>query len=396
MAMAASPLKNYLCCFLLVTFFTSCNQQSGKTSDAAISVASPPQDSSAENNSSASNLESWTLGPFQKEDALNPILAADSTTLFYCPVRQDSVKWEEKDVFNPAAVVRNGKVHLLYRAEDKIGKFAGTSRIGLAISTDGLHFKRMPKPVLYPDNDFMKKYEWEGGCEDPRVIETAAGTYVMTYTTYDGKTARLCVATSPDLQTWKKQGLAFEKAYKGKYKNTWSKSGAIVCQRKGSQLIATKINGKYWMYWGDTDMFMATSDNLLDWTPLEEKDKLAVAFGPRPGQFDSRLVEPGPPAMLTEAGVLLIYNSMNLDQGGTPALPAGTYTPGQILLDPKDPTKVLQRTAHYFMKPDKDYEITGQVGNVCFLEGLVNLQNKWFLYYGTADSKIAVATSTTQ
>ncbi|RDC65685.1 glycoside hydrolase family 130 protein [Adhaeribacter pallidiroseus] len=374
----------------LLFLFVSCNQQSTKQTEA--DTKSGSTESSSQANQEVTKTEAWTLGPFRKEDALNPILGPDSTTKFYDPIRRDSVKWEEKDVFNPAAVMRNGQVHLLYRAEDKIGKFAGTSRIGLAISQDGLHFKRMPNPVLYPDNDFMKKYEWEGGCEDPRVVETLEGTYVMTYTTYDGKTARLCVATSKDLQTWKKHGLAFGKAYNGKYKDIWSKSGAIVCQRQGSQIVANKINGKYWMYWGDTDMFMATSDNLLDWTPLEENNKLAVAFGPRPGQFDSRLVEPGPPAMITEAGILLIYNSMNLDKGGTAALPAGTYTAGQILLDPKVPTKVLQRTANYFMKPEKEYEITGQVGNVCFLEGLVFLNNKWFLYYGTADSKIAVAT----
>ena len=378
--------------FLISSLFlvVSCQQQSKQPIE--VSNSQEVVKDSSQTAPVASRAEAWTLGPFRKEDKLNPILEPDSTTQFYDPIRRDSVKWEEKDVFNPAAVVRNGQVYLLYRAEDKIGKFAGTSRIGLAISRDGLNFKRMPKPVLYPDNDFMKKYEWEGGCEDPRVVETSAGTYVMTYTTYDGKTARLCVATSKDLQTWKKHGLAFEKAYKGKYKDIWSKSGAIVCERNGSQIVATKVNGKYWMYWGDTDMFIATSDDLLDWTPVEENNKLAAAFGPRPGQFDSRLVEPGPPAMITKDGILLIYNSMNLDKGGAAALPAGTYTAGQILLDPKDPTKVLQRTANYFMRPEKEYEITGQVGNVCFLEGLVNLKNTWFMYYGTADSKIAVAT----
>ena len=46
---------------------------------------------------------------------------------------------------------------------------------------------------------------------------------------------------------------------------------------------------------------------------------------------------------------------------------------------------------HSFMKPDKAYEMNGQVNNVCFLEGLARFKNKWFLYYGTADSKIAVA-----
>jgi predicted GH43/DUF377 family glycosyl hydrolase len=85
---------------------------------------------------------------------------------------------------------------------------------------------------------------------------------------------------------------------------------------------------------------------------------------------------------------------MNLDKGGDPALPAGTYTAGQILFDPKNPAQVLHRTTQYFMKPEQPYEITGQVGNVCFLEGLAYLSPTWYLYYGTADSKIAVATLT--
>ena len=157
-----------------------------------------------------------------------------------------------------AAVVRNDTVFLLYRAEDKIGKFAGTSRIGLAWSTDGLHFTRFPLPVLYPDNDSLKKYEWEGGCEDPRIVEDDKGTYYLTYTAYDGDKARLMVASSTDLFHWIKHGLAFADAYNGKYVNEWSKSGSIVCKYENARLndavgqgkeIAAKINGKYWMYW---------------------------------------------------------------------------------------------------------------------------------------------------
>jgi predicted GH43/DUF377 family glycosyl hydrolase len=340
-------------------------------------------------------LEEWVLGPFIKQDEVNPCLSPLSSSSFYCPVRRDSVKWEAKDVFNPAAVVRKGKVYLLYRAEDPVGQYQGTSRIGLAVSNNGLNFKRHPTPVLYPDNDFMKVYEWEGGCEDPRIVESETGTYVLTYTAYDGKTARLCVASSPDLLTWKKNGLAFGKAHGGKYKDVWSKSGAIVCRREGNHMVAARIKAKYWMYYGDTEMFVATSDNLLDWTPVETKDgNPMVVFGPRKGRFDSRLVEPGPPPFLTKQGIRFIYNSMNLDTGGDPALPVGTYAAGQVLIDPENPAVVLKRTASYFIHPDKDYEKSGQIGNVCFLEGLVYFKGHWLLYYGTADSRIAVASYT--
>lgn len=102
---------------------------------------------------------SWTLGPFTKADAVNPILGPQPATDFYCPVRQQRVHWEEKDVFNPCAVVRHDQVYLFYRAEDTLGRYKGTSRIGLAISDDGLHFERHGPPVLYPDHDAMYDYE---------------------------------------------------------------------------------------------------------------------------------------------------------------------------------------------------------------------------------------------
>src|SRR6188474_1517827 len=298
----------------------------------------------------------WALLPFTKADDANPVLLPDTTSTFLCPVRNTIVQWEEKDVFNPAAVVRNDTVFLLFRAEDSIGKYAGTSRIGIAWSTDGLHFTKHPIPVLYPDNDASKIYEWEGGCEDPRVVEDENGTYFMTYTAYDGDKARLLIASSKDLYHWTKHGHAFKNDTAEV--NKWSKSGSIDCKYENGKATAAKIDGKYCMYWGDTD---------------------------------SDLVEPGPPAMLTERGIVLIYNSRNVPSKGDTNLAEGTYAASQILFDKNNPTKVIDRMDTYFMKPDKPYEITGQVNHVCFVEGLVNYKGKWFLYYGTADSKIAVA-----
>jgi len=349
---------------------------------------------------------SWALLPFTKLDSVNPVLAPGNAS-FMCPVRKQNVLWEEKDVFNPAVAVRNDSLFLLYRAQDKVGKPAGTSRIGLAASTDGVHFTRMPAPVLYPDNDAYKKYEWEGGCEDPRVVEDSAGTYYMTYTAFDGKQARLFVATSTDLVHWKKYGCVFAKAYNGKYMNVWSKSGSIVSNYSSDgKITAVKINGKYWMYWGDKYIWAATSDDLINWAPVEKaqgdttKDeitsygvdvtKLKPVIKYRPGKFDNDLVESGPPAILTPNGIVLLYNGRNLPATGDKSLVEGTYTSCQILLDKADPTHTVDRMNDYFMKPDKPYELTGQVNQVCFIEGLAKFKNKWWLYYGTADSKIAV------
>ena len=126
-------------------------------------------------------------------DILGPIL--EST--FYCPIQKKDVPWEDKQVLCATAAVKDGKVYLLYRAENRSGgPVAKTSRIGLAISDDGRHFKCQAAPVLYPDEDASKLYEWTGGCEDPRVALSEDGAYVMTYTAFDGKRPRLFVATS--------------------------------------------------------------------------------------------------------------------------------------------------------------------------------------------------------
>jgi predicted GH43/DUF377 family glycosyl hydrolase len=332
----------------------------------------------------------WALLPFAKADGVNPILSAGNGK-FICPILKKEVLWEEKDVFNPAAVVRNDSVYLIYRAEDTIGKYAGTSRLGLAVSADGLHFTRRIAPVFYPAEDSMKIYEWEGGIEDPRIVESESGMYIMTYTAYDGKVARLCLASSPDLLNWTKHGLVLT----GAYIDSWSKSGAIVAKQMGEKIIAQKINNKYWMYFGDTDLFLASSDDLIHWQPVEENSKIKSILRPREGYFDSRLVESGPYALLTEKGIVLIYNGMNLDSGGDSTIAKGAYCAGQALFDAADPTKLIDRLEKNFLRPDRPYEISGQINQVCFVEGLVPFKGKWFLYFGTADSKIAVATSST-
>src|SRR5437762_3289444 len=172
----------------------------------------------------------WMFGPFQKPTQVNPIIAPIGAATFLSPMTDSVVRWEELATFNPAAVVRGGKVYVLYRAEDATGKREigfHTSRLGLAESTDGLRFTRRRAPVLYPDKDVQARYEWTGGVEDPRVVETEDGTYVLTYTQWNRDIPKLAVATSKDLVHWKKYGPAFAKADSGKYLKIKTKSGAI-------------------------------------------------------------------------------------------------------------------------------------------------------------------------
>jgi predicted GH43/DUF377 family glycosyl hydrolase len=340
----------------------------------------------------------WMLGPFEKPRDVNPILTPNKTATFRARPGEPPVHWEETATFNPAAVVRNGSIHVLYRAEDASGEQKigyHTSRIGLARSTDGLRFTRSPSPVLYARDDAQASNESPGGVEDPRIVESEDGRYVMTYTQWNRQVPRLAVATSRDLITWEKHGPVFAKAAGGKYLTVESKSGAIVSRVVGNRLVATRVNGKYWMYFNVPNVMIATSDDLIDWTPLEvEQGRPLAVLSPRAGYFDSWLVEPGPPAIRTDRGIVLLYNAGNSDRFGDPALPARVYTAGQALFDARNPIKLLDRTDQPFLRPTEDYERTGQYPEgTTFVEGLVPFNGRWFLYYGSADSRVGVAVS---
>ncbi|MEY4629740.1 MAG: hypothetical protein RLZZ595_2066 [Bacteroidota bacterium] len=345
-----------------------------------------------------SNVSSAQFIADFKKPATNPLLGPDSSYTFFCPVQKKDVQWQKADVFNPAAIVRNDTVFLLFRAEDNKDAKLGhrTSRIGLAVSTDGIHFKRYPKPVLFPDVDEMQQWDYPGGCEDPRVVQTEDGTYLMLYTSWNSKVARLSSAISKDLIHWKKQGPVFLKAHQGKFNEGWSKSGSVITKMVNGKIVAAKMNGKYWMYWGENFVNLAYSENLQDWYPLLDKQgELLKVMETRPYKFDSHLVECGPPAMITDEGIILIYNGRNIESDlADPNLPKGMYASGQALFDKNDPTKFLKRLDQPFMKPDLPHEITGQYkAGTTFAEGLVRFKNQWFLYYGTADSMVGVAIS---
>jgi beta-1,2-mannosidase len=290
----------------------------------------------------------WMLGPFEKPAVVNPIITPGSERTFLSPMNDSVVRWEGFATFNPAATVKDGKVYVLYRAEDATGRQAighHTSRIGLAESTDGLRFTRRAAPVLYPDKDAQAPYEWTGGVEDPRIVATDDGRYVLTYTQWNRDIPRLAIATSRDLVRWTKHGPAFAAADSGRYLRIESKSGAILSRVVGDRVVATKVNGKYWMYFS-----------------------------------------------VPEHGIVVLYNAGNSGRYGEPGLAQRMYTGGQALFDARNPIKLLARSTEPFIKPTEAYERTGQyVEGTTFVEGLVPFNGRWFLYYGTADSRVGVA-----
>ena len=308
------------------------------------------------------------FGPWTRASN-EPILSPQGTT------------WESAGTFNPAVVLHNGKFVMLYRAQDA----SGTSRLGYAESKDGIHFIRRPDPVLSPETD----YEKDGGVEDHR-LQKFGDTFYLTYTGYNKKDAQLCLATSLDLIQWERKGVILP-AYKGNWNVGWTKSGAIV---------PIKIDGKYWMYWlgtapskaGETyktdQMGLSYSDDLLHWTEATNTPILPR----RPGMFDSRVVEPGPPPILTDQGIVLIYNAADDHL---------VYRTAVAVFDRHDPRKLLSRSDAPIFAPEKQWEKVGQVPNVTFVEamllvkgkseGMVRKKNRYLFYYGAADKFIGVA-----
>lgn len=342
---------------------------------------------------SQSKEKSWMLGPFKRPESAKAIISKKENTTFKDPLSKKIVNWESMATFNPAAIVRNDSIYVLYRAEEKLGEkeIGGhTSRIGLAVSGDGKTYHRKEEPIFYPNNDQQKQYEWPGGTEDPRIVETEEGTYVLTYTQWNRDVPRLAIATSTDLIDWEKHGPIFEDFENGKYHQRETKSGAILTKLKNERLVAAKINGKYWMYFGVPNIWMASSDDLISWTPLENYEgKLTPVLSPRPGYFDSWLVEAGPPPLLTENGIVVLYNAGNSQNIGVQDLGNRVYTGGQALFDANEPWKLIDRTNTPFIKPELPFEKSGQYADgTTFLEGLVLFKGKWHLYYGTADSMV--------
>lgn len=266
-------------------------------------------------------------------------------------------------------IVKDDQIVMLYRAQDR----GGTSRLGYATSSDGVHFTRRSEPVLVPEAD----YERGGGVEDPRLVQIE-GTYYLTYTGYNTKDAQLCLAVSRNLLHWERQGVILP-AHKGRCNVGWTKSGAILRQR---------IRGKYWMYYladaadGTHQMGVASSSDLLHWTEVLDRPVLPA----RRRLFDSQVVEPGPPPLMTDHGILLVYN------GADNAL---AYSTGWVLFQRSDPTKVLTRCEEPIFRVERQWEEVGQVPNVVFVEGMVQQSGRWLFYYGGADKYVGVAAANT-
>ena len=307
----------------------------------------------------------------------NPILT---------PVKKNY--WESKMVFNCAAVFKDNKVHLIYRArgEDKIDSVL-ISRLGYAIlKDDGTTVeKRYDYPVFKP-----REWYEPAGCEDPRITEIN-GRYYMLYTSYLGHRAapffeeestNIAMASTTDFINWERHGLLLP---------------SVLEPEKNGVLFPEKIKGHYVLYYRiDPHIFVAYSKTLEN--PKWVGHKLIVS--PRKGSWDAWKIGAGPPPIETKLGWLFIYHG--IDREGPPRRQIRTeygtidlerkYRLGVMLIDKKNPEKILYRSEGWILEPREKYEREGLIPNVVFSCGAAVIKDTLFVYYGGADTVIGVAT----
>lgn len=284
------------------------------------------------------------------------------------PVLMPGSGFDSKGAFNPAVIREGDNYLMLYRAESLEDSLTG--RIGLARSRDGFRFVKHPEPVIVPDKDFDRF-----GCEDPRLVKIG-DTYYLTYVSNCGRYERgnICLAPSRTLMHWEKHGTT------RKPQKDWDRG-----QVKAGAILPEQIDGKYIMYFmGEkepwkTAIGIAYSNDLVSWyEPLDQPVLL-----PRKGYFDSQGVEPGPPPLLTEKGIWLIYCGWAEDC---------VYKVGAALFSKDDPYRVLERSEKPILTPAKNWgEFFGGISNHAVAEGLVKDGNRWLLYYGAADRACCLA-----
>lgn len=294
--------------------------------------------------------------------------------------------WESKAAFNPSAVYHDGKIHVVYRA---IGD-SDISVLGYTKSDDGYSFdKKLKEMAFYHKNKFSVKKDsapiinyssgggWGGGCEDPR-LTLLGDTVYMIYTAFDGWGSLRMALTSISLEDF------ISRRWNWKEPVLISPPGEI---HKNWVLFPEKIKGKYAILHSFAPKILIDYFDSLDELNGE---KFIKSNNTRPVDatrtWDSWFRGVGPSPIKTKYGWLVIYHAMdhrNPDR----------YRIGAMILDAKDPVKILYRSKDPILEPDEWYENNGYKSGVVYSCGAVIKDGELFVYYGGADKVSCVATA---
>jgi len=307
------------------------------------------------------------------------------------------IEFENEGVLNPACIEKDGLIHLFYRAVRQ-GNF---STLGYCQIKDGQIINRSNLPFLSPEYQYEKH-----GIEDPR-ITYLDGKYYMFYTAYDGQNALAAYATSNDLKTFTKQGLISPQISYDEAEDIFRRSGVIqkyiffekvFRQTKGdnvylwekdAMLFPQKINGRFALIHrilpGIQICYFDNFDQLNQnfWRNYLENLADSIILDPK-FPFEDAYIGGGCPPLDTPQGWLLIYHSAQNSPEGQ------IYHACAALLDKDNPQKVIARLSHPLFSPEADWEKKGVIDNVVFPTSALIHDDTLSIYYGAADTRIAV------
>ena len=261
-------------------------------------------------------------------------------------------EWEALNVFNCGVVHHNGLFHMFYRAQG----LDYVSRIGYAVSADGVHFNRLHRPVLSPQD------EWETrGVEDPRITHLAdEGRFIMAYTAYSPLGITPMFAESTNLFTWKRIGPLM----RGE-------------DNKDHVLFPRRIGGRYVSFHRlPPSIWLAYSEDLREWGDFQ------IVMDPRPGNWDCKRIGAGGVPIETEHGWLVVYHGYDNEI---------TYRFGACLMDLDNPTRVIARPREFIMQPREPWEFKGDTPRAIFSTANPMVDGTVYVYYGGADRVIGLA-----
>lgn len=290
--------------------------------------------------------------------------------------------WESKWVFNPSAILHDGKIHLVYRA---VGG-SDISMVGYANSSDGFSIDgRYPEPAFYHRNEPVgERSEYKipyssgggfcGGSEDPRITLIGDRVYML-FTAFDGwSSIRIAM-------TWLELPNFLNRIWKWKKPVFISPPNQV---HKNWLLFPEKINGKQAILHSiSPDVSVAYVDS-LDELDGKKFIKSEYKSGARRKAWDNWIRGAGPSPIKTEYGWLVLYHAMDVND-------PNRYKLGAMLLDLKNPEKVLYRSPQPILEPDEWYENEGFKAGVIYASGAVIKDGLLFVYYGGADTVCCVA-----
>jgi len=317
-------------------------------------------------------------------------------------LEKTSLGFENEGVLNPAVIRDGDSIHLFYRAVSK-GNY---SSIGYCKLQDPLTIvERMNTPVIFPQFDYESH-----GVEDPRIVKID-DLYYLTYTAYDGVNALGALAVSKDLRNWEKLGVIAPQICFAEFKHLAGAKGKInekylrynehkqVQDKPGSKILIwdknviffpRRINGQlHFLHRVRPDIQIVDVNDLKDLTVdfwqnyflhLDEHIVLSPKY-----KHEVSYIGGGCPPIETEHGWLLIYHGVHDTIRGY------VYSACAALLDLQNPQKEIARLPYPLFKPEYEWELKGEVNNVCFPTGAVLIEDSLYIYYGAADEQIACA-----